>query len=416
MTPCSSIARLTLLCLVLILSSINECFSQKKAVFIILDGISADILEEQKTPVLDEIAKAGGYTRAWLGGMKAGYSQSPTVSAVGYNHILTGTWSNKHNVWDNDIAEPNYHYHNIFRIAKTKKPNIKTAIFSSWQDNRTKLVGEGLSGAGNIKLNYSFDGFEHDKQKFPHTEDRKFMFDIDEHVSKEAGRYIAEYGPDLSWVYLEFTDDMGHMFGDSQQYFDAIRKADAQVGRIWEAIQKRQLQHNEEWMIVVTTDHGRDAETGKHHGGQSDRERTVWITTNVKSLNERFKNNPASVDIMPSILHFMGIEVPFDIKREVDGVPFIGKVSVANLEASKKDKQIDLQWQVLNPEGEAEIFITATNQFKNGKKDEYKAVGKVKVRDGRFRFTAPTSSEFYKVVLQAPHNMINTWIVTTQVN
>lgn len=253
---------------------------QRKAVFIILDGISADALENTETPFIDEISKKGGYTRAYTGGAKGTFSESPTVSAVGYNHVLTGTWSNKHNVWDNDIENPNYHYWNIFRIAKSYNPSLRTAIFSTWLDNRTRLIGEGLEVAGSIKLDYTFDGFELDENKFPHTADRKFILDIDEHVSTEAARYIQENGPDLSWVYLEYTDDMGHLYGDSPQYSDAIKKADEQVGKIWKAIQSREANTKEQWMIVITTDHGRDAETGKNHGGQSDRERTVWISTN----------------------------------------------------------------------------------------------------------------------------------------
>jgi hypothetical protein len=125
--------------------------AQRKAVFIILDGISADALEKTKTPFIDEISATGGYTRAYTGGVKETYNESPTISAPGYNHILTGTWSNKHNVWDNDIREPNYNYHNIFRIAEDHDPNLKTAIFSTWLDNRTKLIGDGLPQAGNIK-------------------------------------------------------------------------------------------------------------------------------------------------------------------------------------------------------------------------------------------------------------------------
>ena len=134
------------------LTVVFSTYGQKKSVFIILDGITADVLEKVETPFLDEIAKQGGYTRAYVGGEKDGYSQSPTVSAVGYNHLLTGTWSNKHNVWDNDINDPNYSYWNIFRIAKTVKPPISTAIFSTWTDNRTKLAGDQLSHAGGIKI------------------------------------------------------------------------------------------------------------------------------------------------------------------------------------------------------------------------------------------------------------------------
>jgi hypothetical protein len=396
---------------ILFISSIASATAQRKAVFIILDGISADIIEKVETPVLDEIARLGGYTRAYLGGEKGGYSESPTISAVGYNHLLTGTWTNKHNVWDNDIAAPNYNYWNIFRIAKTSKPEVKTAIFSSWLDNRTKLVGEGLPAAGNIKLDYAFDGFELDEKKFPHTEDRIFMFNIDEHVSTEAGRYLEEKGPDLSWVYLEFTDDMGHMYGDSPQYFDAIKKADTQVGRIWNAIKKRQRQFNEEWMIVITTDHGRDAQTGKDHGGQSDRERTTWITTNAKDLNLRFKQTPATTDIMTSILRFMNIEIPQQIRDEVDGVPFIGKISLTNLKAKRSGNQVELTWDVAGPSGDAEILVATTNNFKEGGKDEYKSAGKVAVSKGKFIYPIAGNQPFLKFLVKAPNNSANVWSV-----
>jgi hypothetical protein len=406
----SAMVRFICISLLFVLSIVSAT-AQRKAVFIILDGISADIIETVETPVLDEIAQQGGYTRAYLGGEKGGYSESPTISAVGYNHLLTGTWTNKHNVWDNDIAAPNYNYWSIFRIAKASKPEVKTAIFSSWEDNRTKLVGERLPAAGNIKMDYSFDGFELDKKKFPHTEDRTFMFNIDEHVSTEAGRYIAEKGPDLSWVYLEFTDDMGHMYGDSPQYFDAIKKADAQVGRIWNAIKKRQEQFKEEWMIVITTDHGRDAQTGKNHGGQSDRERTTWITTNVKDLNARFKQTPATTDIMPSIMRFMNIEIPQPTRDEVDGVPFVGKISLTNLKAKREGNTVELTWDVIEALGEAEILVATTNKFKEGGKDEYTRAGKVPVKNGKFTYIVTGNQPFLKIVVKAPNNSANVWSV-----
>jgi arylsulfatase A-like enzyme len=116
---------------------------------------------------------------------------------------------------------------------------------------------------------------------------------------------------------------MGHRYGDSQQMTDAVKLADDQVGRIWKAIQQREQDHNEEWMIVITTDHGRTAENGKGHGGQSERERTTWIVTNQSNLTSDFFNQPGIVDIMPSICDFMGIEIAEKVKGNLDGKSFL---------------------------------------------------------------------------------------------
>lgn len=386
-------------------------FPQRKVVFIILDGIPADVVEDVPTPVIDAISAEGGYTRAYLGGLKGGYSESPTVSAVGYNHVLTGTWSNKHNVWDNEIEKPNYHYWNVFRIAKSCKPDLKTAIFSSWTDNRTKLVGEGLASAGNLKFDYSYDGLELDTVAFPQAEDRIFMSQIDEAVSSEAGRYIREKGPDLSWVYLEFTDDMGHMYGDSPQFTDAVKKADAQVGKIWDAIRQRTRQYGEDWMIVITTDHGRDMESGKDHGGQTYRERTTWIATNAKSLNRHFKEIPAAVDIAPSILAFMNLTAPEPIRQEFDGTSFIGPVAISNLGATRSGKKVTLTWTPFKTDGQAEVKISATNNFSIGKNDSYTSVGKVDLAKGSYSFDLPNDkTRLYKILLCTPENILNVWV------
>lgn len=386
--------------------------AQHKAVFIVVDGIPADVIEKVETPFLDEIARSGGYTRAYIGGEKGGYSQSPTISAVGYNHLLTGTWTNKHNVWDNDIKDPNYQYWTIFRMAKQANPALKTGIFSTWLDNRTRLIGTGLPQTGNLQLDYVFDGYEHDTVRFPHDPDKKYILAIDERVADEAAATIRTNAPDLSWVYLEYTDDMGHRYGDSPQFYDAVKLADAQIGRIWKAIQHREATTKEKWMIVITTDHGREAATGKGHGGQSDRERSVWMTTNYQPLNARFQRQPATVDIMPSLLRFMHIDIPPGQLQELDGVPFVGPVSIANLKAVPQGNQLVLTWDVLDPAGMVEIFVSTTNHFKTGGIDAYQLLAKTKAADGRLVLdVSKLPSSFYKIRAKAPHNEANTWVL-----
>lgn len=387
-------------------------YAQPKAVFIILDGIPADVIESVETPTLDEIAKDGGYTRAYTGGITGGYSETPTISAVGYNSLLTGTWANKHNVWGNDIKDPNYHYWNIYRMVKHDNPDLKTAIFSTWLDNRTKLVGEGLAEAGGIKMDFAFDGFEHDQKRFPHTDDRQYIFDIDEHVSKEAGKYLREHGPDLSWVYLEFTDDMGHKYGDSPEMYDAVKKADTQVKRVWDAIKYREKHFQEDWMIVITTDHGRSEDTGKGHGGQSARERTIWIVTNNDNLNDSFHQRPAMVDIMPSILSHMQIKIPEHLAAEVDGVSFIGRIKAKNLHAEIIGDTLTLNWTPYAKQGTAKFFIATTNHFKDGKADEYTELDEAEIKNSSASFLISDPGTFLKVLMKADDQYLNTWITS----
>jgi arylsulfatase A-like enzyme len=127
----------------------------------------------------------------------------------------------------------------------------------------------------------------------------------------------------LSWIYLEHTDSVGHLFGDGAQMAAAVRNMDRRIGVVWDAIKHRRKRYDEDWLLLVTTDHGRDAATGKGHGGQSTRERTTWIVTNSKRLNNRFERMPAIVDIMPSIATHLGLGIPESVRRQLDGRSFI---------------------------------------------------------------------------------------------
>ncbi|QHT69931.1 alkaline phosphatase family protein [Rhodocytophaga rosea] len=404
----------TLVCLFCFLWSgtISGQTKVRKTVFILVDGIPADVLETVATPALDSLAKAGKYMRSYVGGSKGEYSESPTISAVGYNSLLTGTWANKHNVWDNDIAAPNYHYPTIFRLLKNQYPAKKIGIFSSWLDNRTKLIGDGLPQTGNIQVDYHADGYELDTIRFPQAKARDFMHKIDNKVVQETALYIRNQAPDLSWVYLEYTDDMGHMYGDSKQFYDAVKKMDAQISTIAQAVQYRQKRHNEDWLIVVTTDHGRDEQTGKDHGGQSYRQRSSWIVTNYPQLNMYAKYyTPGIVDIMPTIARFMNISMPLEISRELDGTPLTGKISLAEVQVHHFQKKLDVSWKALEKEGKVKIWVSTTNGFKTGEKDTYTLFAEVPVTSehASIHTNLPVSS-FYKVVLESPFNSVTKWV------
>jgi predicted AlkP superfamily pyrophosphatase or phosphodiesterase len=397
--------RYFILCMFWFISGSEAQSRVKKAIFIIADGIPADVIEKSEVPSLRKIMAAGGYTRAHVGGEKGGYSQTPTISANGYNCLLTGTWANKHNVWDNDIKDPDYHYWNIFQILKTQAPGKKIGIFSTWTDNRTKLA--------HLPFDYSDDGYELDTARFPHDEESRYIHQIDEKVTVGAADCIRSKGPDLSWVYLEYTDDMGHRYGDSKQMDSAVSYMDAQVGRIWEAIEYREKNFTEDWLIIITTDHGREPQTGKGHGGQSDRERTTWIITNGKTLNSYFHDpGVAIVDILPSILYFMNLPIPRKQAMELDGVSFLGPISISSPTAFCEKDSIRVNWKARDGQGDVKIWLSTSNHFKEGGVDKYRLVGQSPLNGESFTFSIKNDpSLFYKIVIESSVNFLNRWII-----
>ena len=391
--------------------STNKVEKVRKVVYVIIDGVPADMVERLDLPNIQDIASRGAYGRSYVGGRVGRYDQTPTISAVGYTDILTGTWVNKHNVPGNDNLQPNYNYWTLFRIAKEQDREVKTALFSSWTDNRTVLIGEGKPETDSVTIDYVYDGYDLDEAAFPKKQYDMQIFDYDECVTRHAVECIREEGPDMSWVYLWYTDDAGHIFGNGETFDDFTKLADGQIGRIWEAVKYREEHFDEEWMFIATTDHGRTFD-GYGHGGQSVRERTTWVAVN-QPVNERMTSGrSAATDINPTICRFMGFDVPRDVRWEQDGVSFYGDIDIMEMDVTSYDSTAVVTWQCVNPQAEVTVWASPTNHFKSGGKDEWVEVTKVPASAEccSVDLTGLPRSGFYKFVLETPNGSLNQWL------
>jgi hypothetical protein len=171
-------------------------------------------------------------------------------------------------------------------------------------------------------------------------------------------------------------------------------------------------------MILVTTDHGRRLPDGRGHGGQSDREREIWIATNAASLNPYFEQETvAIVDILPTMLRHLAIPVPSANLDEVDGVPLIGEVSVYHPLVKREGNELIFTWQFIgNTEEEVEIWVADQNQFLlTGKSDQYRLAAKVKGSLGTWTMPIAEGEPLpVKVLIKGIHNSVNSWLVPGQ--
>ena len=242
---------------------------------------------------------------------------------------------------------------------------------------------------------------------------RDYIKNIDALVATEASAYIKSNAPYLSWVYLEYSDDMGHGYGDSPQLTQAIKYEDSLIGKIYDAVKYREQNHNEDWLIVVTTDHGRSAHDGKGHGGQSDRERATWIVTNSKATNSYFKNEtPAIVDILPTLTSFLDIPVADATRAEWDGVSLIDPVDLTHPTATLKGDQLVITWENLtNPNTEVTLLSSKTNAFKTAGKDAYSKLGTTTTGAESYEISLEKSDQApVKILIQTRHTTRNVWV------
>jgi len=97
---------------------------------------------------------------------------------------------------------------------------------------------------------------------------------------------------------------------------------------------------------------------------------------------------------------------------ELDGVPLIGRVSVVDAKANGEGDMIYLSWKALEKKGKVKIWLSTTNNYANGGKDDYILVDRVKTKkEGAVLNVAKWPSDFYKIVIEGKNNSINTWVL-----
>ena len=262
-----------------------------KVLLIGIDGVRPDVLAEVPTPNIDALAAAGWYTAEAL-------TTTPSVSGPSWSSMLTGVWPEKHGVTDNSFTGRNYAQYPSFltRIEQTR-PELATFAALDWLPLAQLPEDLGPVLPPTIDTRVTFDGYEHGWDE------------ADGMVAEAAAAHLHEADPDALFVYLGNPDETSHRHGSiGTEYRDAIALSDRHVGTLIEAVHARSTHAGEDWLVLISTDHGRRPDGG--HGGDSPEEMTIFILASGPATVDWPEPVSASiVDVAATALDHLGIAI-----------------------------------------------------------------------------------------------------------
>lgn len=267
--------------------------STRHVVLIGLDGLQ---LERLEALLSENVAGTQGYQqfllcRSYAGGVTGTDVEQETMSGPGWATILTGVWRWKHGISTNDAnARGNNTYPSVFHRLASEKQRLGEGHRNI---NGTNRDSAGTLRAGDCEVSsavspaletYCFTAWpiinsnlcidETVATRVQVLEDR-LAVDAACEVIRSSLRH-----PSFIFIHIDDIDETGHSHGFGPQYNGAVLGANQYLLDIIDAIKARTASAasgHEEWMVMIVTDHGRDAATGRNHGGQSLSEKTAFV-------------------------------------------------------------------------------------------------------------------------------------------
>ncbi len=243
---------------------------KKKAIIIGYDGCRADILnvrQNENSAISAMLDDGASINLAYCGGVNyPAKNTQDTSTAPGWCSILTGEWATVHGITGNSITKSLET--KTLLTSLTEKNIIDRATFiTSWDGHFTvkkSTYGLEKNYCEENGLNVAYNKCKNDKASLKAT--------INELEKTDCA--------DFTFVIYEPTDHTGHGRGfsyNNPQYKKAFKTADSYGYETLKTIKNRATYASEDWLIIITADHGG---IGGNHGGDSIQERMTFIVTN----------------------------------------------------------------------------------------------------------------------------------------
>ena len=269
-----------------------------KALMVMVDGLRADAVENMPMPTLLMLRDG-----KWKAGYKGCYSWTAHTlydarpsSAANHAAIATGVTAKKTGVYNNgETPKGNFaEWPSWLARVKDVQPDVKALFTYTWPGDM------GLSphpGVINVMAPSVGD--------WPATPG----------AYDEYGRFVPNIlaqadAPDATVCFIGNGDDGGHRSGFypyGNDYIRNIKAVDRMIGDMLASIAARPSFKDEDWLIMVTSDHGG---YGRDHGIWGGHATTIPVVVAGRNVpNGRLAGMPHNYDLAPMALSHFGVDV-----------------------------------------------------------------------------------------------------------
>jgi hypothetical protein len=277
----------------------------KKVLTIAMDGLRPDALAVANTPNIDALLDGSFFGTSGASGIFSMNAQAEhlTFSGPGWGAYMTGLHVDRHGADTNGFEHVVPGTTDWFVPLEAFNPALDTRRVLTWNIASTSFP----SGADVVEnYEYSSNG--------------------DQLMTNRVAQMMQDPATDAVMMFYSDTDVAGHSCGFSPTapcYITAIQKVDQQLGQVFSAMHARPTFANEDWLVLITSDHGG---LGTDHSGGLPEQRTIpYIVAGPLATTVLPRANPRQVDVAATVLTYFGAPIPTNYDGHAVGLTAAGQ-------------------------------------------------------------------------------------------
>ncbi len=247
----------------------------RHALVIGVDGLDGEELARLNTPVLDRLRRHAAWTNTATTQLTA-----DTLSGPGWTSVLTGVEAEDHGVTSNgdyDQRDPAYPTF----LARLSDAGLTAAVAFQWADLFLITDVDSYDTAVSGDMATVTEGME---------------------------ALLATAEEELYFVHLDDVDHAGHASGfsaDNKAWVAAVADVEQSIDRFLTALTARPDIASEQWLLVVTADHGG---SGTSHGCRTADCQTIPLIVAGAAITPGPIGTGSHLDVHPTLLDHFGLD------------------------------------------------------------------------------------------------------------